>query len=42
VVTLTASPSALFSGWSGCDTVSGATCTVTVRSARSVNAAFVF
>ncbi len=42
VVTLTASPSAFFTGWSGCDTVSGATCTVTVRSARSVNAAFLF
>jgi alpha-tubulin suppressor-like RCC1 family protein len=42
VVTLTASPSALFSGWSGCDTTSGATCTVTLTSARSVRATFLF
>ena len=41
VVTLTATPSALFSGWTGCDAVSGATCTVTMQSARSVSAAFV-
>ena len=41
VVTLTASPSVLFTGWSGCDSVSGSTCTVTMRSARSVNATFV-
>jgi hypothetical protein len=40
VVTLTASPSVVFSGWSGCDTVSGATCTVTVTSARTVSARF--
>jgi alpha-tubulin suppressor-like RCC1 family protein len=40
VVTLTASPSMLFSGWSGCDSVSGAACTVTMRSARSVTATF--
>jgi alpha-tubulin suppressor-like RCC1 family protein len=40
VVTLTASPGVLFSGWSGCDTVSGATCTVTMRSVRSVTATF--
>jgi alpha-tubulin suppressor-like RCC1 family protein len=40
VVTLTASPSMLFGGWSGCDSVSGATCTVTVSSARSVTAGF--
>ena len=42
VVTLTASPAllSLFNGWSGCDSTSGNTCTVTVRSARSVNAAF--
>jgi hypothetical protein len=41
VVTLTASPSMLFGGWSGCDSVSGTTCTVTVSSARSVTAGFV-
>jgi len=41
VVTLTASPSALFSGWTGCDTVSDTTCTVTMQSARSVTARFV-
>jgi len=41
VVTLTASPGALHSGWSGCDSVSGATCTVTMGSARSVTARFV-
>jgi hypothetical protein len=29
------------SGWSGCDSVSGATCTVTMRAARSVTATFV-
>ncbi|OLC49269.1 MAG: hypothetical protein AUH82_00960 [Chloroflexi bacterium 13_1_40CM_4_65_13] len=42
VVTLTASPAllSLFNGWSGCDSTSGNTCTVTIRSARSVNAAF--
>ena len=40
VVTLTASPSLVFTGWSGCDSVSGATCTVTMRSARSVTARF--
>jgi len=42
VVTLTASPALLstFTGWSGCDSTSGNTCTVTIRSARSVNAAF--
>jgi alpha-tubulin suppressor-like RCC1 family protein len=41
-VTLTAAPGAdsLFSSWTGCDSVSGATCTVTVASARSVNAVF--
>jgi len=40
VVTLTATPYFLsvFSGWSGCDTVSGATCTVTTG--RSVTAKF--
>jgi alpha-tubulin suppressor-like RCC1 family protein len=41
VVTLTASPSVLLSGWSGCDSVSGSTCTVTMRSARTVAASFV-
>jgi alpha-tubulin suppressor-like RCC1 family protein len=41
VVTLTASPSILLTGWSGCESVSGATCTVRVRSARSVTASFV-
>jgi len=40
VVTLTASPSALFTGWSGCDAVSGATCTVTMSAAKSVGASF--
>jgi alpha-tubulin suppressor-like RCC1 family protein len=38
VVTLTATPSLLFLGWTGCDAVSGTTCTVTMRSARSVTA----
>jgi alpha-tubulin suppressor-like RCC1 family protein len=42
VVTLTASPSPFFTGWSGCDTVSGATCTVTMTSAKSVSARFLF
>jgi alpha-tubulin suppressor-like RCC1 family protein len=41
VVILTASPSMLFGSWSGCDSVSGTTCTVTVTSARSVTAGFV-
>jgi len=40
VVTLTASPALLFSGWTGCDLVSGPTCTVTIESARSVTASF--
>src|SRR2546430_17300586 len=37
-VILTASPAggSTFSGWSGCDTVSGATCTGTMRTAKSV------
>jgi hypothetical protein len=41
-VTLTAAPGAdsLFTGWTGCDSVSGATCTVTMANARSVNATF--
>ena len=41
VVTLTASLARCFTGWSGCDSVSGATCTVTMGSARSVTATFV-
>ena len=40
VVTLTATPAMLVTGWSGCDTVSGAKCTVTMGSARSVAASF--
>jgi len=42
VVTLTAKPDtlSLFNSWSGCDSVSGTTCTVTIRSARSVTASF--
>jgi hypothetical protein len=42
VVTLTATPYFLsvFESWSGCDTASGATCTVTVTAARSVTAKF--
>jgi len=41
-VTLTATPGtgSNFSGWTGCDTVSGATCTVTMNAARSVTATF--
>ena len=42
VVTLTAAPALTsnFTGWSGCDTVSGTTCTVTMSAARSVSASF--
>src|SRR5436309_923624 len=42
VVTLTAAPGSgsTFNGWSGCDTVSGATCTVTMTAAKSVTATF--
>jgi hypothetical protein len=42
VVTLTATPAAgsTHIGWIGCDTVSGASCTVTMSAARSVTAAF--
>jgi hypothetical protein len=42
VVTLRVSLSflSIFNGWSGCDTVSGTTCTVTMNRARSVNASF--
>ena len=41
-VTLTATPSAssTFTGWTGCDAVSGATCTVNMTNARSVIAIF--
>src|SRR5437773_12140668 len=41
-VTLTASPASgsTFTAWSGCDTVSGATCTVTMTAAKSVTATF--
>jgi hypothetical protein len=41
VVTLTAAPIAgHFSSWSGCDSTSGQTCTVTIDSARRVTARF--
>jgi hypothetical protein len=42
VVTLTASAASgsTFAGWTGCDTVSGTTCTVTVSSGRTATAAF--
>src|SRR5438876_3157815 len=42
IVTLTAAPASgsTFTGWSGCDTVSGATCTVTMTAAKSVTATF--
>src|SRR5207237_2736924 len=42
VVTLTAAPAvgSLFTGWSGCDSVSGLTCTVTMSAGRSATAAF--
>jgi hypothetical protein len=42
VVTLTASAGggSTFGGWSGCDGVSGTTCTVTMSGARSVTATF--
>jgi VCBS repeat protein/List-Bact-rpt repeat protein len=42
VVTLTATPGflSIFSGWSGCDAVSGTTCFVTMSAARSVTANF--
>src|SRR5438876_452365 len=41
-VTLTAAPASgsTFDGWSGCDTASGATCTVTMTGARVVTATF--
>src|SRR5438552_3797650 len=42
VVTLTAAPASgsTFGSWSGCDTVSGSSCTVTMNAARSVTATF--
>jgi hypothetical protein len=42
VVTLTATPAtgSEITGWTGCDTASGATCTVTVDGNRTVNAEF--
>jgi hypothetical protein len=42
VVTLTATPAMLsvFNGWTGCDTVSGASCTVRMSAAKSVAADF--
>src|SRR5438046_255433 len=42
VVTLTATPAggSMFSRWSGCDAVSGTTCSVTMSAARSVTATF--
>src|SRR5439155_26620695 len=41
-VTLTATPGfgSLFAGWSGCDAVSGTTCTVTMSGTRAVTASF--
>ena len=41
-VTLTATPAggSTFSGWSGCDAVSGTTCSVTMNAARAVTASF--
>ncbi|HTM22799.1 MAG TPA: choice-of-anchor D domain-containing protein, partial [Kofleriaceae bacterium] len=41
-VTLTAAaaPGSSFTGWSGCDSVSGATCSVTLDAARTVTAGF--
>src|SRR3989441_12535962 len=41
-VTLTATPAggSTFTGWSGCDTVSGTTCSVTMSAARAVSATF--
>jgi len=42
VVTLTATPAmgSILVGWSGCDTVSGASCTVSMSAAKSVTANF--
>ena len=41
-VVLTATPASgsIFTGWSGCDAVSGTTCTVTMNGTRSVTASF--
>src|SRR5207244_8485831 len=41
-VTLSATPASgsTFASWSGCDTVSGPSCTVTMNAARSVTATF--
>ena len=39
-LTATAASNSTFAGWSGCDTVSGATCTVTVNSGRTATATF--
>jgi Divergent InlB B-repeat domain len=41
-VTLTTTPTSesLFTGWSGCDAVDGATCTVTMNAAAAVTARF--
>jgi uncharacterized repeat protein (TIGR02543 family) len=41
-VTLTATPAvgSIFTGWSGCDAVSGRRCTVVMSAAKSVNASF--
>jgi|SRR6267142_42663 len=42
VVTLTATPAllSLFDGWTGCDSASDTTCTLTIKSARTVTARF--
>jgi hypothetical protein len=42
VVTLTVQPDLLsvFTGWSGCDSFSGTTCTVTMLSGKTVTASF--
>jgi hypothetical protein len=39
-MTATAGTDSMFSGWTGCDSVSGATCTVSMTSARTVTATF--
>jgi len=43
VVTLIATPDllSLFGGWTGCDTVNGTSCTVTMGNAKTVVAHFV-
>jgi hypothetical protein len=42
VVTLTATPASgsTFAGWSGCDAISGTTCSVGMSTARAVTASF--